>query len=37
VERDIYESQQRTLEQLGVGAADQEKIFGGNFDRIFPT
>jgi predicted TIM-barrel fold metal-dependent hydrolase len=36
-QRDIYESQQRTLEKLGVGAADQEKIFGGNFDRLFPA
>src|SRR2546430_1521064 len=35
-QRDIYESQQRTLEKLGVGAADQEKIFGGNFDRLLP-
>jgi predicted TIM-barrel fold metal-dependent hydrolase len=35
-QRDIYESQQRTLEKRGVGAADQEKIFAGNFDRLFP-
>jgi uncharacterized protein len=36
-QRDIYESQQRTLEKLGVAAADQEKIFGGNFERLFPA
>jgi predicted TIM-barrel fold metal-dependent hydrolase len=36
-QRDIYESQQRTLEKLGVGAADQEKIFSGNFERLFPA
>jgi hypothetical protein len=36
-QRAIYESQQRTLEKLGVGTADQEKIFGGNFDRLFPA
>lgn len=33
----IYESQQATLEKLGVGAADQEKIFSGNFERLFPA
>lgn len=36
-QRDLYESQQRTLEKLAVGAADQEKIFGGNFERLFPS
>jgi predicted TIM-barrel fold metal-dependent hydrolase len=36
-QRDIYDSQRRTLEKLGVGTADQEKIFGGNFERLFPS
>ncbi len=36
-QRDIYESQQRIAEKLGVGAAEQEKIFSGNFDRLFPA
>jgi predicted TIM-barrel fold metal-dependent hydrolase len=36
-QRDIYDSQQRILEKLGVSAADQGKIFGGNFDRLFPV
>jgi uncharacterized protein len=36
-QRDIHESQQRILEKLGVSAADQGKIFSGNFDRLFPV
>jgi len=35
-QRDIFESQQRALETLGVGVSEQEKIFAGNFDRLFP-
>ncbi|HTL43480.1 MAG TPA: amidohydrolase family protein [Vicinamibacterales bacterium] len=35
--RDIYESQERTLEKLGVAPADRELVFGRNFDRLFPV
>ena len=35
-QRDVFESQQRVLETLGVSAADQDRIFAGNFDRLFP-
>jgi hypothetical protein len=36
-QRPIYDSQQRIAEKLGIGAADRDKIFGQNFDRLFPT
>jgi uncharacterized protein len=36
-QRGIYQSQQTALDKLGVGAAEQEKIFGGNFERLFPA
>ena len=34
--RDIYAQQNSVLDALGVGAQVKEKIFGGNFDRLFP-
>jgi hypothetical protein len=33
---EIYEGQRAALEALGVAAADQERVFGGNFARLFP-
>jgi predicted TIM-barrel fold metal-dependent hydrolase len=35
-QRGIYDAQKAALTAAGVPAADQELIFGGNFDRIFP-
>jgi predicted TIM-barrel fold metal-dependent hydrolase len=35
-QRVIYDAQQRIVEKLGIGAADRDKIFGGNFERLFP-
>ncbi len=34
--RDVYQQQSKTLDELGVDADVREKIFGGNFDRVFP-
>ena len=34
-QKGIFEDQQRALGGLGVGADDQAKIFGGNFDKAF--
>ena len=31
----IHEVQRSVLHELGVGAAEQAQIFGGNFDRVF--
>lgn len=36
-QKDIFEQQQAALGDLGVGAEDQAKIFGGNFDRVFKS
>lgn len=36
-QRSIYDAQQRIAEKLGIGAADRDKIFGLNFDRLFPA
>ena len=36
-QRDIYEAQRTLLEKLGVSDADRDKIFAGNFDRLFPS
>jgi hypothetical protein len=35
-QRVIYDAQQRIVEKLGIGATDRDKIFGGNFERLFP-
>jgi predicted TIM-barrel fold metal-dependent hydrolase len=34
-QRQVFESQEAILTDLGVGAADQAAIFGGNFERLF--
>ena len=34
--KDVYEQQSATLDELGAGADVKAKIFGGNFDRVFP-
>jgi len=34
-QRGVYEEQKAALDRLGVAAADQGAIFGGNFDRLF--
>ena len=33
--RVIYDAQRTALDELGVEAASSEKIFAGNFERIF--
>jgi predicted TIM-barrel fold metal-dependent hydrolase len=32
---DVYEQQSSALDELGVSAEVREKVFGGNFDRVF--
>ena len=34
--KDVYEQQVSVLDRLGVGADAKAKIFGGNFERLFP-
>jgi predicted TIM-barrel fold metal-dependent hydrolase len=34
--KDVYEQQSTALEAIGVSAGMRDKIFGGNFDRLFP-
>ncbi|MEO8259030.1 MAG: amidohydrolase family protein [Acidobacteriota bacterium] len=34
--KDVYERQAATLDELGAGGDVKAKIFGGNFDRMFP-
>jgi uncharacterized protein len=36
-QRDLFETQQAIVSDLGLTAADQDLIFGGNFDRLFPA
>ena len=36
-QRAIYESQKAAATEAGIGERDQALIFGGNFDRLFPT
>ena len=33
---DVYEQQSSALDEIGATAEVREKIFGGNFDRVFP-
>ena len=33
--REVYVQQKAALDGLGVAAADQDKIFAGNFRRLF--
>src|SRR3989449_8199470 len=34
--KDVHEQQSAALDELGVGADVKAKIFGGNFERVFP-
>jgi len=34
--RDVHERQSAALDEIGAGADVREKIFGGNFERLFP-
>jgi uncharacterized protein len=34
--KDVYDQQSAALDTIGVGADVKDKIFGGNFDRLFP-
>jgi hypothetical protein len=34
--RDVYETQRAALDTIGAGSDVQDKIFGGNFARLFP-
>ena len=36
-QRGVYEEQKRIVDALGTGAADAARIFGGNFDALFPV
>jgi predicted TIM-barrel fold metal-dependent hydrolase len=33
----VYEAQSAALDEIGASAEVREKVFGGNFDRIFPA
>jgi microsomal dipeptidase-like Zn-dependent dipeptidase len=33
---EVYEKQSTALDEIGASAEIREKIFGGNFDRVFP-
>ncbi len=35
--KDVHEQQTRALDEIGVSAETREKIFGGNFQRLFPS
>jgi len=35
--RDVYEQQSSALDEIGASADVREKIFGGNFERVFPS
>jgi uncharacterized protein len=34
--QDVHEQQSRALDEIGASVEVREKIFGGNFDRVFP-
>ncbi len=34
--KEVYEEQSSALDEQGAGADVKQKIFGGNFDRVFP-
>ena len=36
-QRGVWECQMEIMEKIGVTNSDKEKIFSGNFDRIFPA
>jgi predicted TIM-barrel fold metal-dependent hydrolase len=33
---DVYQQQSQALEDAGATASAKEKVFGGNFERVFP-
>jgi hypothetical protein len=35
--KDVYEQQSAILDSLGVDTGVKGKIFGGNFERVFPV
>jgi predicted TIM-barrel fold metal-dependent hydrolase len=35
--RDVYEQQSAALDEIGASTEVREKIFGANFDRLFPA
>ena len=35
--RDVHEQQSAALDEIGASTEVKEKIFGGNFDRLFPA
>jgi predicted TIM-barrel fold metal-dependent hydrolase len=35
--RDVYEQQSAALDEINISAEAREKIFAGNFDRVFPA
>ena len=36
-QKGIYDTQRRVVDEAGVSAADAALIFGGNFERLFPS
>jgi hypothetical protein len=34
-QQSVYDDQKAALDRIGVAAADQDAIFGGNFNRLF--
>jgi uncharacterized protein len=36
-QRDIYDRQKAIASSIGLSAAEQDLVFGGNFDRLFPA
>jgi uncharacterized protein len=36
-QKSIYSAQRSALEAAGASTAEQEKVFSGNFNRLFPT
>jgi predicted TIM-barrel fold metal-dependent hydrolase len=36
-QRGVYDAQKAAVSTAGLSAADEAEIFGGNFDRIFPS
>ena len=34
--RDVYQRQSAALDEIGAAATFKERIFGGNFERLFP-
>jgi predicted TIM-barrel fold metal-dependent hydrolase len=35
--KDVYAAQSAALDDIGAGDEEKAKIFGGNFDRLFPS